>query len=61
MEPFYRLIAERKLMAFEYDGFWGCIDTFKDKQVFDELYDQGNAPWEVWKNTRQAGAAQCKA
>lgn len=49
-EPFRRLITEQQLLAYRYDGFWACMDTFKDKQQFDELYAKGNAPWEVWKS-----------
>jgi glucose-1-phosphate cytidylyltransferase len=48
-EPFQRLIAAKKLMAYPYDGFWGCMDTFKDKQLLDDVYARGNAPWELWK------------
>jgi glucose-1-phosphate cytidylyltransferase len=48
-EPFRRLVSEQQLLAYRYDGFWACMDTFKDKQQFDELYAKGNAPWEVWK------------
>jgi glucose-1-phosphate cytidylyltransferase len=47
--PFRRLIAEGQLMAHEYDGFWKAMDTFKDKQQFDELLARGNPPWEVWR------------
>lgn len=50
VEPFQRLVQERKLMAYRYEGFWACLDTFKDKQQLDELYAHGQAPWEVWKN-----------
>lgn len=49
-EPFRRLIKEQQLVAYNYDGFWAAMDTFKDKQVLDEVYAQGIAPWEVWKN-----------
>jgi glucose-1-phosphate cytidylyltransferase len=48
-EPFQRLIKEQQLVGYKYDGFWAAMDTFKDKQVLDELYAQGKAPWEVWK------------
>jgi len=37
--------------AYSYDGFWACMDTFKEKQHLDELYARGRAPWEVWKST----------
>jgi len=49
-EPFRRLIAEEQLVAYQYDGFWACMDTFKDKQHLDDLYAKGNAPWQVWMN-----------
>lgn len=48
-EPLHRLMAERKLLAHRHDGFWMGMDTFKDRQVLDELYQTGRAPWEVWK------------
>jgi glucose-1-phosphate cytidylyltransferase len=47
--PFQRLIAERRLRAHQFDGFWACMDTYKDKLTFDALYDQGQTPWMVWK------------
>lgn len=49
-EPFQRLIAEEQLLSYRYDGFWGCMDTFKDKQTFDEMYERDEAPWEVWRD-----------
>jgi glucose-1-phosphate cytidylyltransferase len=49
VEPFRRLIQERQLAAFEYDGFFAAMDTFKDKQQLDDLYEGGQPPWEVWR------------
>ena len=49
-EPFKRLAAASKLIAYPYDGFWACMDTFKDKQRLEDLYSHGQVPWEVWKN-----------
>ncbi len=51
-EPFNRLIAGNKLMAFEYDGFWAPMDTLKDKQDLDALYEGGAPPWGVWLRER---------
>jgi glucose-1-phosphate cytidylyltransferase len=48
-EPFRRLIAKGKLRAHPYDGFWASMDTFKDKQRFEDLLARGQAPWQVWK------------
>ncbi len=47
--PFQRLIQERKLMSNRYSGFWSAMDTFKDKQQFDEMYEKGDRPWQIWR------------
>jgi len=49
-EPFYRLIAEKQLIAYPYDGFWAGMDTFKEKRMFDDLYHSGQMPWAVWED-----------
>jgi glucose-1-phosphate cytidylyltransferase len=55
-EPFRRLIAERKLMAYPYDGFWAAMDTLKEKQHLDGLLESGQAPWARWEgNGGKAG------
>jgi len=50
-EPFDRLIKADQLLTHAHDGFTASMDTFKDKQHFDELYAKGRAPWEVWRNS----------
>lgn len=49
-EPFHRLVDEGRLAAYRHDGFWLPMDTFKDKQLLEDMYSRGAAPWEVWKN-----------
>lgn len=49
VEPFQRLIRQGKLLAYEHNGYWACMDTFKEKQTLEDLYATGHAPWEVWK------------
>jgi glucose-1-phosphate cytidylyltransferase len=49
-EPFRRLAAEGKLLAHVYDGFWACMDTFREKQLLEDMYTRGQVPWEVWKH-----------
>jgi glucose-1-phosphate cytidylyltransferase len=50
MEPGVgRLIEKEQLVTKEYDGFWECMDTFKDKQQLDDMYARGDTPWAVWK------------
>ncbi len=48
LEPFERLIEQRKLSVFSYDGFWQNMDTFKDKVQLDEIAASGHPPWQVW-------------
>jgi len=47
-EPFYRLIQENQLITYRNQGFWACVDTLKEKKMFDEMYAQGDTPWAVW-------------
>jgi glucose-1-phosphate cytidylyltransferase len=47
-EPFQRLIAAHKLLAYPHEGFWLAMDTFKDKQMFDDMVAKGIKPWETW-------------
>jgi glucose-1-phosphate cytidylyltransferase len=53
-EPFQRLAAASKLLAYPHDGFWACMDTFKEKQMLEDLYTKGQVPWEVWKGRATA-------
>jgi glucose-1-phosphate cytidylyltransferase len=61
LEPFQRLIAKRELIAYRYGGFFACMDTFKEKQQFDDMFDRGETSWMVWRQAGEAssnGAAQ---
>jgi glucose-1-phosphate cytidylyltransferase len=55
-EPFGRLIDKRALLAYRWDGFWKCMDTFKDKITFDRMEARGDSPWKVWDS--QAAAVE---
>ncbi len=48
-EPFQRLIGENRLCALKHDGFWACMDTYKEKQDMDDMYECGKTPWQIWK------------
>lgn len=56
LEPFERLAAKQKLRAYQYEGFWGCMDTYKDKQILDGMYEQGEAPWTIWEKPDSTSA-----
>jgi len=44
-----RLAEEGQLMAYQHDGFWQCMDTVRDKQHLENIWQQGNAPWKTWE------------
>ena len=48
IEPFQRLTAGGLLMGYKYDHFW-AMDTFKEQQELSDMFNQGKAPWEVWR------------
>jgi glucose-1-phosphate cytidylyltransferase len=50
VEPFRRLIAEGRLRTRRYEGFWRCVDTFKDLQLLESMCAKGNTPWELWRH-----------
>ncbi len=54
-EPFQRLITEDQLVGYGYDKFWHCMDTFKEQQELNDMFEEGAAPWEVWKNKEPFG------
>src|SRR6202035_5591239 len=49
LQPFQRLIDAGELTTYKHQGFWACMDTFKEKQVLEDLWARGGAPWEIWK------------
>jgi glucose-1-phosphate cytidylyltransferase len=47
-EPLRNLATDGELMAFEHHGFWQPMDTLRDKQHLEALWDSGKAPWRIW-------------
>jgi glucose-1-phosphate cytidylyltransferase len=47
-QPLQRLAHDGELMAFRHHGFWQCMDTLRDKNRLESMWDSGNAPWKVW-------------
>src|SRR5256885_588625 len=43
-QPFQRLIEDRQLLTYRHDGYWACMDTFKEKQELDDIFAAGRAP-----------------
>jgi len=47
-EPLEKLTSEGELSAFKHDGFWRAMDSLNDKNVLEEYWNTGNAPWKIW-------------
>ena len=47
-DPLEKLANEGNLNAYYHDGFWQCMDTLRDKQSLESLWDKNEAPWKVW-------------
>lgn len=47
--PLARLAADGQMMAFAHSGFWQPMDTLRDKNMLDELWESGEAPWKCWR------------
>ena len=51
LEPFQRLIEADELIGYKNENFWACMDTFKEKKMFDDMNEQGVMPWAVWNGS----------
>ncbi|MCD6489606.1 MAG: glucose-1-phosphate cytidylyltransferase [Thermodesulfobacterium sp.] len=49
-EPLEALAKEGQLMAYKHRRFWQCMDTLRDKNYLEKLWNSGKAPWKVWKD-----------
>jgi glucose-1-phosphate cytidylyltransferase len=47
-EPMETLAREGKLAAYRHHGYWQNMDTLRDKNVLEELWQSGNPPWKIW-------------
>jgi glucose-1-phosphate cytidylyltransferase len=47
-EPLERLAKENQLMAYRHKGFWQCMDTIHEKEVLEQIWRSGKAPWKTW-------------
>ena len=47
-DPLEGLAADGQLRAFRHEGFWDCMDTYKDAVLLNDLWAEGRAPWKVW-------------
>jgi glucose-1-phosphate cytidylyltransferase len=49
-EAFGRLMVENKLVAYNYEGFWHAMDTFRDRQILETMQREDRASWQLWQH-----------
>lgn len=49
-QPLENLAAEGELMSYTHKGFWQCMDTKREKDDLEKMWESGKAPWKVWKD-----------
>ena len=49
-EPMQKLVADGQVNAYVHKGFWQCMDTLREKQKLESLWNSGKAPWKVWED-----------
>ena len=48
-KPLEKLVARKQLMVYRHDGFWQCVDTYREYELLNELWKTAKPPWKVWK------------
>ncbi len=48
--PMEALVRDGQLMSYKHSGFWQCMDTRREKELLDRMWEEGRAPWKVWKD-----------
>ncbi|HIE11070.1 MAG TPA: glucose-1-phosphate cytidylyltransferase, partial [Kiritimatiellae bacterium] len=43
-----KMVRGRDLAVYRHDGFWQCMDTFREFRLLNDLWSSGSAPWKVW-------------
>lgn len=50
LEPLEKLASDGELRAYKHDGFWQCVDTYRELETLNELWKTQKAPWKTWKD-----------
>ncbi len=50
--PLAKLVAQKQLVGYIHQGYWQCMDTLREKQQLEELWNTGKALWKIWKDER---------
>jgi len=48
-EPLAELASRGDLVAYQHEGFWQPMDTYRESTMLNDMWSRGNAPWKVWR------------
>jgi glucose-1-phosphate cytidylyltransferase len=48
-EPLHQLVQMGELAVYQHDGFWQCMDTYREMELLNDLWNTKQAPWKVWR------------
>ena len=51
--PLENLAKDGQLMAYRHEGFWAAMDTLRDKNILEQLWESGGRPWAVWSSEKK--------
>jgi glucose-1-phosphate cytidylyltransferase len=60
-DPVERLAREGQLMGYRHHGFWSCMDTLKEKNILEEMWNHSKAPWKIWEQKHDAEVRRVQA
>lgn len=49
-EPLHQLVADHELVGYLHRGYWQCMDTLREKEKLEQLWNSGKAPWKLWED-----------
>lgn len=56
-EPLARLVEREQLSVYHHKGFWQNMDTLRDQQILEEMWQSGSPPWRIWDRPRAGGSS----
>lgn len=48
-DPLYKLVSDHELVGYVHKGYWQCMDTLREKEKLEKLWNSGKAPWMLWE------------
>ena len=48
--PLTKLVEQHELVGYVHKGYWQCMDTLREKQKLESLWESGKAPWKIWED-----------